>query len=187
MIHIQLFFEFFRIGLFALGGGLATIPFLEELIDKYGWITQQDLLDLIAIAESTPGPIGVNAATYVGYNVAGLVGSLTTVLGLVTPSVIIIIVIAHFFTKFKEQRVVQAGFYGIRPVVAGLIGAAGFQVAQIALFNVNLYQNTHVLLDLFNIKAMIVCGMALLMMSKWKKHPIFYIIIGAVAGIVLQL
>ncbi|MEG0710936.1 MAG: chromate transporter, partial [Niameybacter sp.] len=100
LIYMQLFFEFFRIGLFALGGGLATIPFLEQLIDKYGWITSADLLDLIAIAESTPGPIGVNAATYVGFHVEGLLGSLIAVLGLVTPSVIIIIIIAHFFAKF---------------------------------------------------------------------------------------
>lgn len=187
MIYVQLFFEFFRIGLFALGGGLATIPFLEELITKYGWITYQDLLDLIAIAESTPGPIGVNAATYVGYSVAGLTGSITTVLGLVTPSVIIIVLIAHFFTKFKEQQVVQSAFYGIRPVVAGLIGAAGFQVAKIALFNIELYRNTNALFDLINIKAAIVCLITFFIISKWEKHPIIYIALGALAGVILRL
>lgn len=169
---MQLFFEFFRIGLFALGGGLATIPFLEQLIDKYGWITSADLLDLIAIAESTPGPIGVNAATYVGFHVEGLLGSLIAVLGLVTPSVIIIIIIAHFFAKFKDQKWVQDSFYGIRPVVAGLIGAAGFNVARMAIVN---------------LETVVVCGAFLLVMSKWKKHPIVYIALGALVGVVLKL
>lgn len=171
-IYIQLFCEFFRIGLFALGGGLATVPFLEQLIDKYGWITSADLLDLIAIAESTPGPIGVNAATYVGFNVAGFPGSITTVLGLVTPSIIIIIIVAHFFEKFKKQKMVQDCFYGIRPVVAGLIGAAGFNVAKMAIVD---------------LKTILVCSAFLVIMSKWKKHPILYIALGAGVGIILGL
>lgn len=187
MIYITLFLEFFRIGLFSVGGGLATIPFLYELIDKYGWITEQDLLNIIAIAESTPGPVGVNAATYVGYHAAGVTGGIIGVLGLVAPSVVIIVIIAHFFNKFKEQKVVQAGFYGIRPVVAGLIGAAGFEVAKIALFQADVYAASGRLIDFFNIKAVALLGGMLILISLWKKHPIVYIILGGIIGVVVGL
>lgn len=188
MMLVNLYFVFFKIGLFAVGGGLATIPFLQKIVvEHYGWITSADLLDIIAIAESTPGAIGVNAATFVGYKVAGLIGSLITVVGLVTPSIVIIIIIAHYFKKFREQSLVKAGFYGIRPVVAGLIGAAGFEVAKIALFNFDQYISTGSVLDLLNIKAIIIFGVGIYAIAKWNKHPIVYIVGGAAVGILFRL
>ena len=117
MIFLKLYLVFFKIGLFAIGGGLATLPFLQELVEQYGWITSQDLLDMIAISESTPGPIGINSATFVGYKTAGLLGGIIATLGLVTPSVIIIMIIAHYFMKFSEQPVIRSAFYGLRPAV----------------------------------------------------------------------
>lgn len=188
MILIQLFCVFFSIGLFAVGGGLATIPFLQKIVvEQYGWITAGDLLDIIAIAESTPGAIGVNAATYVGYKTASFAGSVIAVVGLVVPSIIIIVIIAHYFTKFKEAKVVKAGFYGIRPVVAGLIGAAGFEVAKIALFDPSRYGASGNIIDLINIEAMIIFIVAILLIDKLKKHPIVYIVGGAIVGIMLGL
>ena len=134
MIYLQLFFEFFKVGLFAVGGGMATFPFLTDLADKTGWYTQQQLIDMIAIAESTPGPIGVNTATYVGFTTAGLPGALIASLGLITPSVIIILIIARVLARFKDSKLVQDVFYGLRPASTGLIAAAGFDTIGEALY-----------------------------------------------------
>ncbi|MEG0013771.1 MAG: chromate transporter [Cellulosilyticaceae bacterium] len=188
MIILDLYFVFFKIGLFSVGGGLATIPFLQKIVvEQFGWITSSDLLDIIAIAESTPGAIGVNAATFVGYKTADILGSIVAVLGLITPSIIIIIIIAHYFKKFREQKIVQSGFYGIRPVVAGLIGAAGFEVAKIALVNMDKYNISGNIVDLINIKATLICVLTIWAIAKCDKHPIVYIAAGAVLGILFKL
>jgi len=186
MIYIKLFFVFFKIGLFSIGGGLATIPFLQELIDTYGWITSQELLDIIAISESTPGPIGINAATYVGYKTSGIMGGIIATLGIVAPSIIIISLIAIYFGKVNEKPLVQNGFYTLRPAVIGLIGAAGFEVFKIALFNIDLFAQTHNFLNLFNIKAIILFGVILVLMKKVKLHPIVYIGLAAAVGIIFK-
>src|SRR5690554_1960609 len=125
MIYLILYLEFFKIGLFSLGGGLATLPFLQELIVKYGWISNEELLNMIAVSESTPGPIGVNTATFVGFNTANIFGGVVATMGLVTPSIIIITVIAHYFSKFNEHPNVVGAFLGIRPAVTGLIAFVG--------------------------------------------------------------
>lgn len=187
MIYIQLFLEFFKIGLFSVGGGLATLPFLRQLIDKYGWITHEQLLDMIAISESTPGPIGINTATFVGHVVGGVAGGAVATIGIVTPSIIIIIIIAHYFSKFSENPIVKAGFSGIRPAVAGLIGAVSFEVAKIALLHMEEYNITKNLFSILNVKAVILFSIILYLVSKYKKHPIVYLSAGALVGIVLKL
>lgn len=186
MIYLKLFIEFFKTGLFAIGGGLATLPFLQNISDKYGWFSTQELIDMIAISESTPGPIGINMATYVGYKTASLPGSLIAVIGLATPSVIIIVSIAHFYMKFSEQPMVQAGFYGVRPAVTGLIGAAGFQVAKISLFNIDRYLLTQKIADIFNLKSLLLFSSIVFLMSKYKKHPIYFLLGAAVIGIIFK-
>lgn len=186
MIYLKLFFVFFKIGLFSIGGGLATLPFLQELVAKYGWITSEELVNMIAISESTPGPIGVNAATFVGNNTAGIWGGIIATFGLVLPSVIIIIIISHYFSKFSEKHIVKSAFYGIRPAVAGLIGAAGFEVAKITLFNINRYFNTNKLLDFFNIKGIMLFIVMVFLINKYKKHPIIYITGAAIIGIIFK-
>nr|WP_300002865.1 chromate transporter [Tissierella sp.] len=186
MIYIKLFLEFFKIGLFSVGGGLATLPFLQELVSKYGWITSEELVNMIAISESTPGPIGINAATFVGNNTAGVIGGLIATLGLMMPSIIIIIIIAHYFAKFSEKHIVKSAFYGIRPAVAGLIGAAGFEIAKITLFNFEKYLINKNLLDFFDIKGIMLFVVMLFLIKKYNKHPIFYIIGAAVLGIVFR-
>jgi chromate transporter len=186
MIYLLLFIEFFKIGLFSIGGGLATLPFLQELIEKYQWISSYDLINMIAISESTPGPIGINAATFVGYKAAGIVGSVITTLGIVTPSIIVIILIAHYYMKVSEEPIVRASLNGIRPAVIGLIGAAGFEVAKIALLNINLFLKTNLILESFNFKAILLFTILLYLIIKYKKHPILYIIASGIIGIVLK-
>ena len=142
MIYLQLFWEYFKAGLFAVGGGMATIPFLYDMSDKTGWFTHQDLANMIAVGESTPGPIGVNMATYVGY-VTGMkqggiatavLGAVTASAGLVLPSLIVILMVAAMLKRFKSSPLVQSAFYGLRPASTGLIAAAGISVAVSNLF-----------------------------------------------------
>ena len=121
MIFIRLFYEFFKAGLFAIGGGMATLPFLYNISDKTGWFTYGQLADMVAISESTPGPIGVNMATYVGFTTAGIPGAVVATVGLITPSIIIILIIAGFLKSFKDSKYVQNAFYGLRPASTGLI------------------------------------------------------------------
>lgn len=186
MIYLKLFAVFFRIGLFSVGGGLATLPFLQEIVHKYGWITSEELLNMIAISESTPGPIGINTATYVGYNTAGILGGFMATLGTVAPSIIVIIIIAHYFAKFSEEHIVKSAFYGIRPAVAGLIGAAGFEVAKVALFNIDLFNISNRIVDFFDIKGILLFGVIFYLIRKLNKHPITYILFAAVIGIVFK-
>ena len=190
MIYLRLFFEFFKTGLFAVGGGMATLPFLYDISTRTGWFTHEMLADMIAVSESTPGPIGVNMATYVGYVTAGIPGAVTATLGLVTPSVIIILLIARALKAFRENPLVDAGFYGLRPCSVGLIAAAGLLVVKLALFNPALYAESGKLLDLFNWKAILLAAVLLVCTRYVKKlkglHPIVFILASAVVGIVFS-
>ncbi|PPV15013.1 chromate transporter [Clostridium butyricum] len=184
MIYLLLFFEFFKTGLFAVGGGLATLPFLINLTYKYDWFNQSMLADMIAVSESTPGPMGVNISTYAGYSSGGISGGIVATLGLITPSIIIIIVIAKFLEKFKTNKSVESVFECLRPASVGLIGVAAFEVVKIALLNINEYLVTNNLLDLLNIKSCILFVIIFYSIIKYKKHPIVYIGISAVIGII---
>lgn len=191
MIYLKLYFEFFKIGLFAIGGGLATLPFIKQLAGKYGWITQKQILDMIAISESTPGPIGINAATFVGNITAGTLGGILATIGVVTPSFIIILLVAHYFIKFSETQIVKSVFTGIRPAVTGLIAAVGFEVAKVTLFNVDVISKALTIFDvkilpMLNIKAVILFGVIIFLMNKHKKHPITYLLGSAVIGIIFK-
>ena len=142
MLYWKLFLEFFKTGLFAIGGGMATIPFLYDISDKTGWFTRQDLANMIAVGESTPGPIGVNMATYVGFvtgmgedgTAGAILGSVTATLGLVTPSLIVILIVAAVLKSFRNNPYVNRAFYGLRPASTGMIAAAGLSVAMSNLF-----------------------------------------------------
>ena len=185
MILLQLFYEFFKIGLFAIGGGLATIPFLYSLTEKYSWFTKEILGDMIAIAESTPGPIGVNMATYAGINAAGIVGGIVATLGLVCPSVIIIIFVAKIFRKFKENKYVEYAFSGIRPAVTGMIASAGIGILFLALFGQSSWKALN--LSDFSLKALILFVSVLLLSNKFKKlHPIIFILAGGIIGAIFS-
>lgn len=190
MIYLRLFFEFFKTGLFAIGGGMATLPFLADMADKTGWFTQQQLADMVAVSESTPGPIGVNTATYVGFRVAGIPGGVVATLGLVAPSIIVILIIAVFLKAFRTNKYVDRVFYGIRPASTGLIASAGVTVMLLCLVNVPAYRASGVLTDLISVKGLIlfVCVWVLTNVVKPTKdlHPILYIALSAAAGIVFK-
>ena len=190
MILLRLFWEFFKTGLFSVGGGMATLPFLYKMADHTGWFTAAQLTDMVAVSESTPGPIGVNMATYVGFTTAGIPGAVVATLGLITPSIIIIILIARALKKFRENKYVDSAFYGLRPCAVGLIAAAGFLVVKIAMFNVDAFQSTGEMLSLFNFKALALAA-ALLIFTRGikqtkKLHPIVFILCSAVAGILFS-
>lgn len=179
-----LFFEFFKTGLFAIGGGLATIPFLSQMADKYPWFSHKTLSDMIAIAESTPGPIGVNMATYAGYTCSGIIGGFVATLGLITPAFIVTIIVAKIFTKFKNSKIVQNAFYGLRPAVAGLIAATSWSLFKMTMFNVdktNIWQ-------FLNIKSLALFAIFTFVFLKFKKiNPILLIAIGALCGIIFKM
>ena len=186
MLYLRLFWEFFKTGLFAVGGGMATLPFLYSMSDATGWFSHAQLADMIAVSESTPGPIGVNMATYVGFSTAGVPGAVVATLGLITPSVIIILIIARVLAAFRQNKVVDAAFYGLRPCSVGLIAAAGLLVVKIALFDVDLYKQTGVLMNLFQWKA-IALAAVLIVLTRYVKplkklHPVFFILGSAAVG-----
>ena len=186
MIYLRLFIEFFKTGLFAVGGGMATLPFLYAMSDSTGWFSHAQLADMIAVSESTPGPIGVNMATYVGFSTAGIAGAVVATLGLVTPSVIIILLIAKVLQSFRSNKYVDAAFYGLRPCSIGLIAAAGLLVVKVALLNTELYAATGSVADLFNFKALILAALLVVLTRYFKptkgRHPVLFIAISALAG-----
>lgn len=191
MILLKLFYEFFKTGLFAVGGGMATLPFLYSMSDKYpAWFSHAQLADMIAVSESTPGPIGVNMATYVGFTTAGIPGAVAATLGLVTPSVIIILLIARVLQAFRQNKYVDAAFYGLRPCSVGLIAAAGLLVVKIALFDFDLFARTGVPADLFKFKALALAAV-LLVLTRFVKgtkklQPVVFILFSALAGVVFS-
>jgi len=191
MILLRLFWEFLKVGLFSIGGGMATLPFLQEMGTATGWFTNGQLADMVAVSESTPGPIGVNMATYVGYTTGGIPGAVVATLGLITPSVVIILAIAVLLKSFRNNRYVEAAFYGLRPASAGLISAALVSLVMMAMLHVELFQETGRLLDLVDGKALILAAV-LLVLTRWVKptkklHPILFILASAVAGVVFSL
>lgn len=186
MIYLRLFFEFFRTGLFAVGGGLATLPFLHDMAARTGWFSQAQLSDMIAVSESTPGPMGVNMATYVGFTTAGVPGALCATLGLVTPSIIIILIVAASLKAFRDNKYVEAAFYGLRPASTGLIAASGLSVLVMALWN----SGAASLLTGINGKGVVLFVVLLVLTRRCPKvkdlHPIVFIAASAAVGILFQ-
>lgn len=194
MIYLTLFWEFFKTGLFAVGGGLATIPFLSDMVDRFGWITHEQLADIIAVAESTPGPVGVNAATYMGISaasqygvVAGLLGGVVATLSLVLPSIIIIILVAGVLERYSSSRIVGDLFASLRPTATGLVAAAAFSVLVVAL-------QASLTLTPFaffvDYRCVILFAVLItLTQLKWTKnlHPILFILFGGVIGALFSL
>lgn len=187
MILLRLFFEFAKTGLFAVGGGLATIPFLQDLGARTQWFTDADLTTMIAVSESTPGAMGVNMATYVGYTTAGLPGAVVATLGLIFPSIVIIIIIAGFLQKFRQSKTVDAVFYGLRPASTALIASAGLTVAASVLITVGGVE-THVITAHWPAILLAAAVFVCMRYTPLKKlHPIVFIGASALVGAVFQL
>lgn len=183
MIYLRLFFEFFKTGLFAIGGGLATLPFLRDIAVRTQWFSEGMLADMIAVSESTPGPIGVNMATYAGYLSGSIPGALIATLGLITPAFLTILIVAKILERFTDNPYVSAAFYGLRPAVAGLIAVAGLTVAKTTLLVVPFAGGN--ILSLFHWPSVIIFIVVFVLMKLFKKHPIFYIALSALVGILL--
>lgn len=185
MIFLQLFYEFFKTGLFAVGGGLATLPFLEDISQRTGWFTSAQLADMLAISESTPGPIGVNMATYVGFETAGILGSLCATVGLVMPSVILIILVSKVLEKFRTNTYVEAAFYGLRPASVAMVASAGIGVAMTTLLNL-----TASGFAVLRWRELVLAAVILVLTNfvpKVKKfHPIVFIALAAAVGIIFE-
>ena len=186
-ILFKLAFEFFKTGLFAFGGGLATIPFLEEMGTNFGWFSVNTLTTMIAISESTPGPMGVNMATYVGYHTYGIVGGIITSLALVAPSIIVVCIIASMYDQFKQSKVIQAIFRSLRPAVVGFIISACIGIFLTTLFNIDLFNTTKNIFKLLNFYSIITVTILLIMNHYKKINPIYTIIGCAIIGIILKL
>ena len=187
MTFLQLILEFFKTGLFSVGGGLATLPFLYEMSTAHpDWFSPGDVADMIAISESTPGAIGINMSTYAGYKTLGIPGGILASFALALPSVIIILIIARFLARFRQSRLVDGAFYGLRPASLAMISAAGLNVARITLVNLDALSAGAGLGSFFTWKAIILAVALLIGIRKLKWSPIVFIAISAVVGIIFR-
>lgn len=190
MILIRLFFEFLKIGMFSVGGGMATLPFLYDMADETGWCTYSQIADMLAVSESTPGPIGINMATYVGYTIGGIPGALVATFGIILPGIILVIIVTSILDKFRNNLYVKGAFYGLRPASTALITSAGLLVAKITFLNLDIYKASGAIADMLNYKA-VIFAVILLIFTRWVKqtkdlHPAIFIAISAVVGIVFS-
>lgn len=187
MIYIELFANFFMTGLFSVGGGLATLPFLYDMSDRTGWFSHADIANMLAISESTPGAIGINMASYAGYTVAGIPGDIAAAAGLVTPGIIVIVIIARLLDKFRSNKYVDWAFYGLRAASIGLIAAAGASVIRVTMLNGEISAASGSFFSALNIKAIILAALIFVLMKKFKKiHPVYFIAASALIGVIFS-
>lgn len=185
MTYLLLIYEFIKTGLFTIGGGMATLPFLYAMADRYPWFTRELLVDMIAISESTPGPIGINAATYAGHTAGGIAGGIVASLAVAVPSLVIVFFVARALDRFKNNRFVQNAFYGLRPAVAALITSAGLGVATVTIADTALFPD---FLRIWDYKRMALFAVLMLAVRLIKKiQPVWLIAAAAVAGVVFTL
>lgn len=193
-VYLQLYWEFFKTGLFAVGGGMATLPFLKDIGEKTGWYTYSDLMNMLAVSESTPGPIGINMATYVGFTTGGPLGAVIATIGEVTPSIIVILIIAALLKNFRDNKYVNNAFYGLRPASTGLIGAACVAVILEVLTSVIVLSEGRIFNafqlgegSILHLPKLALAAL-LLILTNWVKpvknwHPIVFIALSAIVGI----
>ncbi|MBQ1434068.1 MAG: chromate transporter [Ruminococcus sp.] len=181
MILIELFLTFLKIGAFTFGGGYAMLPLIQSEVERHGWLTQAEVVDFIAVSESTPGPLAINMATFIGIRTGGVLGALCATLGVVMPSFVIILIVAKFYEKFRRSRAVDGVMYGLRPAVIGLIGAAFLSVGRTVCFP-NGFQSS-VFSDVRLWVSIAVFALAAVLAFK-KLHPIVIILLSAVIGII---
>ncbi len=186
MIYLQLAYEFFVIGLFTFGGGLATIPLLKDLAERTGWYEVSFITDMIAISESTPGPIGINMATYVGNEVAGFMGGVLATIAEILPSIIIVALVSRFVIKFKNNSSFKNAFYGIRPAVTGILAVVGIELLSVAVIRTDMIP-VHGILGSIDILKSVIFLIVFYLIVKFDKHPVLYILLSGLIGIILKL
>lgn len=185
MSLLELFGTFFYVGLFTIGGGQVAITLMQQIFFEKNLISPERFYNMVAISESTPGPIGINMATYIGCHLYGFWGGCITTLGTVLPSLIIIMIIASFFSKIQEKPLVKAAFNGLRPAVTGLVAVAAWEVFKIALLNIQSFTESGSFISLFNPVSISMYGVLLMLFLKTKLHPVLLVCLGAIAGILL--
>lgn len=177
-LYLRLIWEFFQTGLFAVGGGMATVPFLQRIGERTGWYSYEELMNMLAISESTPGPLGVNMATFAGFLSAGLPGAVITTVSEIAPSIIVILIVASMLERFRDNPKVNSCFYGLRPASTALVFSA---LGTLAISVSKTIQFTGIIL-------LVVLFIATNYIPKIKKlHPIAFIAFAGIAGIVLKL
>lgn len=185
MIYLEIFWSFFQIGLFSIGGGYAALPLIENQVTKvHDWLTMAEFADLLTISQMTPGPIALNASTFVGTKVAGLPGAVIATVGCITPSCIIVLTLAYFYFKYKNLSSIQGILKGLRPAVVSLIASAGLSILLLAIFNEETTLNNIQLLDI-NIPSIIMVALGLFILRKYKTDPILVMIGTGLVGIII--
>lgn len=185
MSLLQLFFVFMYIGFFAVGGGLVAASFMQNvLVNQYGLISAEKFYSMLAISESTPGPIGINIATYIGTELYGVPGGIIATIGEVLPSIVTIILIAKFFSKFQEKPLVKSIFKTLRPVTSGLVLCVLVQIFKLSILNFSTQNSDSGFLQIFNFPALVIFAVSLVVLFKTKVHPVVVVIFGAVFGVV---
>ena len=182
MILLQLFVSFFQVGLFTIGGGYAALPLIQQqIVDIHGWLTLKEFADVVTISQMTPGPIGINAATFVGTKVGGILGAVVATVGCVTPSIIIVLILAHIYIKYRDLSVIKGVLGGLRPATVALIASAGLSIIATSFFGAKLNQ---IVFSNFDAVAVIVftAGLAVLRLRK-KTDPILIILGAGVLGL----
>jgi len=184
MIYLLLFWEFLKVGVFAIGGGMMTLPFLYDISDRLAWFDRADIVNIVAVSVAAPGPIGINMVTYAGYHVAGIAGGLIAALSLALPAIIITLIVAGFLSKFSENRYVQWVFYGLQPAIVGLVASVCIDLLKISVVPADRFKASGYLGDLINIKALILFAVLYFAISRYKRHPFFYIAAAAIVGMI---
>lgn len=182
MIYLELLWTFFKIGLFTIGGGYAMIPLIQQELTVNHWITAQEFVDIIAIAEMTPGPIAVNAATFIGYSTAGVLGSIIATIAVTLPSLLIILSFANFLERYREHPIMKGIFAGIRPAVAGLIISAAWFIARSVLLPINTLEFSFSTIDL---RSLLIATIAFIAIRIYKTNPIKVIIAAGISGLII--
>ena len=181
MINLQLFYTFFKIGLFGFGGGYAMLSMIQgEVVTRYDWVSTQEFTDIVAISQSTPGPIGINAATYVGFTATGSIwGSVIATFAVVLPSFILMLTISKFFLKYQKHPAVEAVFSGLRPAVVGLLASAALVLMNVENFG-SPTDDTYTF-----VISIIIFLVAFIGTKKYHANPILMIIACGIAGLIL--
>lgn len=187
MIYLLLFYEFFKVGLFSVGGGYATLPFLYHIADVYNWYSAKELVDMLAVSSITPGPVGINVATFAGFKTAGLLGALVATSSVVLPSLLIVIAVYKLLNKFRENFFVQAILYSIKPAGCALLAAVGVRLFKEYILRDISSFNVHNLSNFIDFKALFLLIALLILSLKVKKNPLLYLGIAAICGILLHI
>ena len=183
MIYLELFWSFFQIGLFSIGGGYAAMPLIQnQVVDLHPWLTMTQFADIMTIAEMTPGPIAINSATFVGIQVAGLLGAIIATVGCIFPSCVIVMTLAYIYYRFRGLNMVQGVLAGLRPAVIAMIASAGISLLIMAIYGQRMIPDDWMSLDMI---AVIIFLIGFFILRKWKPNPLWVMVGSGVAGIIL--